>query len=68
MIFQALAKLALTAVRPPKEGERVGAEGHRRQHSGDKSAKRAHEDETRGPHPVLNTHGETTGKVIDTEA
>lgn len=68
MIFQALAKLALTAVRPPQEGERVGSEGHRRRQSGDKSAKREHEDPTPGPHPVLNTQGETTGKVIDTEA
>lgn len=68
MSFLALANLVITAVRPPQEGERVGSEGHRRRQSGERSDKREADEEAHGPHPVLNTQGETTGKVIDTQA
>lgn len=67
MIFQALARLA-TAVRPPKEAERPGSDAPRRQPTGGRQAKRAPHAEARGPQPVLNIQGETTGKLIDTEA
>ncbi len=67
MIFQALARLA-NAVSPPKDAERPGPDAHRRQPSAARGAKRAPQDEAEGPHPVLNTQGETTGKLIDTQA
>lgn len=68
MIFDSLMNIAVVGVRPPQEAERPGSEGQRRQPSGGKSPKREHEEEARSPHPVLNIQGETTGKVIDTEA
>jgi hypothetical protein len=68
MIFEALANLGLTGVRPPKDVDRPGSEGQRRRQPGDKSAKREPDGEPRAPHPVLNVQGEVTGKVIDTEA
>jgi len=68
MSFLALANLVVAGVRPPQEGERVGSEGHRRRQSGERSDKREPGDEAHGPHPVLNTQGETTGKLIDTQA
>lgn len=68
MIFQALARLVTAAVRPPQDAERPGSEAHRRSPSGGRQPKREAHEEERGPHPVLNIHGETTGKVIDTEA
>lgn len=67
MIFQALARLA-TAVRPPKDAERPGSEAPRRQPSAARGPKRAPHEQAHGPQPVLNAHGETTGKLIDTEA
>lgn len=67
MIFQALAQL-VNAVRPPKDAERPGSDAHRRAPSVPRQPKRAPHEEARGPQPVLNIHGETTGKVIDTEA
>jgi len=66
MIYEALVNLGLTGVRPPQDVERPGEDGRRRQPPRDKSAKREGRDD--GPHPVLNAQGETTGKVIDTEA
>lgn len=68
MIYEALVNLGLTGVRPPQDVERPGEDGRRRQPPRDKSAKREGHDEPHGPHPVLNAQGETTGKVIDTEA
>lgn len=68
MIVETLANLGLIGVRPPKEADRPGSDGQRRQQSGDKSAKRGQHEEASAPHPVLNSQGETTGKVIDTEA
>lgn len=67
MIFQALAQL-VNAVRPPKDAERPGSDGRRRVPSAVRSPKRAPQEEARGPQPVINIHGETTGKLIDTEA
>lgn len=66
MIYEALVHLGLTAVRPPQDVDRPGEDGRRRQPPRDKPAKREGRDD--GPHPVLNAQGETTGKVIDTEA
>lgn len=67
MIFQALARLA-NAVSPPKDAERPGSDAHRRSPTAARQPRRAPKDETHGPQPVLNIHGETTGNLIDTEA